>query len=159
LVRWFDWSAKPNYRHLVRDEGVACCLSRCKGAGVKLGGPKLKAARKIALASIKANADRRAANVVPIIREIQKSGASTLRGLADALSARGIQTPRGGKMVCSLSSQCIDAGCGQLMFACNDGRAMKMLERSVMLMSVSAKVRIFAAQNHQLYIQHERGQI
>jgi hypothetical protein len=66
-------------------------------AAVRLGGPKLKLARKNAVASIKANADRQAANVLPIIREIQKTGASTLRDLANALNARGISTPRGGK--------------------------------------------------------------
>ena len=42
-----------------------------------------------------ANADRHAANVLPIIAEIQKSGAKTLRAIADALNARGIPTPRG----------------------------------------------------------------
>jgi len=72
-------------------------LAAAKARGVRLGGPKLKTARKNALASIKANADRQAANVLPIIREIQKSGASTLRELADALNARGISTARGGK--------------------------------------------------------------
>ena len=34
-----------------------------------------------------------AANVLPIIAEIQKSGAKTLRAIADALNARGIPTP------------------------------------------------------------------
>jgi DNA invertase Pin-like site-specific DNA recombinase len=72
-------------------------LAAAKARGVKLGGPKLRAARRNAVAAIKANADRQAANVLPIIREIQKSGASTLRDLADALNARGIQTARGGK--------------------------------------------------------------
>jgi hypothetical protein len=49
------------------------------------------------VASIKANADRRAASVLPVIREIKKTGALTLRELADALNARGIATARGGK--------------------------------------------------------------
>jgi DNA invertase Pin-like site-specific DNA recombinase len=72
-------------------------LTAAKARGVKLGSPKLTVARKNALASIKANADRQAANVLPIIREIKKTGASTLRDVADALNARGIQTARGGK--------------------------------------------------------------
>jgi DNA invertase Pin-like site-specific DNA recombinase len=72
-------------------------LAAAKARGVKLGGPKLRVARKAALASIKANADRQAENVLPIIREIQRTSASTLRGVADALNARGIQTARGGK--------------------------------------------------------------
>jgi DNA invertase Pin-like site-specific DNA recombinase len=72
-------------------------LSAAKARGVKLGGPKLIVARRNALAAIKANADRQAGNVLPIIREIQKTGASTLRELANALNARGISTARGGK--------------------------------------------------------------
>jgi hypothetical protein len=38
------------------------------------------------VASIKAEADRRAANVLPIIREAQKAGATTLRQIAEALN-------------------------------------------------------------------------
>jgi len=37
-----------------------------------------------------------AANVLPVIREIKRSGAS-LHQIADALNARGIATPRGGR--------------------------------------------------------------
>ena len=46
-------------------------------------------------AANKANADRFAANIIPIIREIQASGVTTLRGVARALNARGVQTARG----------------------------------------------------------------
>src|SRR5208337_5089894 len=45
------------------------------------------------LAAIKAEADRAAGNVLPIIAEIRKSGAVTLRAVADALNARGVPTP------------------------------------------------------------------
>lgn len=45
----------------------------------------------------KAGADRHAGNVLPIIREIERAGISTLRGIADALNARGVQTARGGR--------------------------------------------------------------
>jgi DNA invertase Pin-like site-specific DNA recombinase len=72
-------------------------LEAAKKRGVKLGGPKLDEARQNAITIIKVNADKQAANVVPIIREIQKTGARTLREVADALNARGIPTPRGGK--------------------------------------------------------------
>jgi recombinase len=57
----------------------------------------LDEAREIALANIKANADRSAANVAPIIRAIQRTGATSLREIAEALKARGINTPRGGR--------------------------------------------------------------
>ena len=45
----------------------------------------------------KAEANRAASNVLPITTEIRKSGATTLRAIADALNARGVPTPRGGR--------------------------------------------------------------
>jgi DNA invertase Pin-like site-specific DNA recombinase len=72
-------------------------LRRAKARGVKLGGPKLAQARKQAVKAIEANADRHAANVMPIIKEIQRAGAKTLRAVADALNARGVPTARGGR--------------------------------------------------------------
>jgi DNA invertase Pin-like site-specific DNA recombinase len=72
-------------------------LAAAKARGVKLGGPKLAEAREAAIASLKALADRNASNVLPIIREIQRTGAASLHQIADALNARGISTPRGGK--------------------------------------------------------------
>ena len=41
--------------------------------------------------------DRSAANVLPIILKIRRAGATSLHQIADALNARGISTPRGGK--------------------------------------------------------------
>jgi Recombinase len=64
---------------------------------VTLGNPRLSAARKNAVEAVKADADRCAANVLPIIREAQKAGATTLREIAEALNARGIATARGGQ--------------------------------------------------------------
>jgi DNA invertase Pin-like site-specific DNA recombinase len=72
-------------------------LSAAKARGVTLGNPKLHAARKSAVEKVKAEADRHAANVLPIIREAQKAGANTLRQIAEALNARGIPTARGGQ--------------------------------------------------------------
>jgi DNA invertase Pin-like site-specific DNA recombinase len=71
-------------------------LQAAKARGVKLGGPKLQTARKLALKAIGAAADQHAANVLPIIRDIQRAGARTLRDIAGALNARGIATARGG---------------------------------------------------------------
>jgi DNA invertase Pin-like site-specific DNA recombinase len=72
-------------------------LAAAKAKGVKLGNPHIEAAQGEAVASIKAEADRAAGNVLPIIAEIRKSGATTLRAIADALNARGVPTPRGGR--------------------------------------------------------------
>lgn len=72
-------------------------LQAAKTRGVTLGGPKLAEARERAADVITATADRHAANVLPIIREVQQAGAKTLRQVADALNARGVSTARGGR--------------------------------------------------------------
>ncbi|MFY9837274.1 MAG: recombinase family protein, partial [Xanthobacteraceae bacterium] len=72
-------------------------LAAAKARGVTLGSPELPKARKSALATIKALADQHSANVLPVIREIRRAGATSLRQIADALNARGITTPRGGQ--------------------------------------------------------------
>ena len=72
-------------------------LAAAKARGVKLGNPRLAEARAGVTAARIAAADAFAANVRPIIREIQKSGVTSLRGVAKALSARGIKTARGGE--------------------------------------------------------------
>jgi hypothetical protein len=62
-----------------------------------------------------ANVGHHAANVLPVICEIQRSGAS-LHQIAHALNARGIGTPRGGrwyaKSVKRHGSPSAFAGCG-----------------------------------------------
>jgi DNA invertase Pin-like site-specific DNA recombinase len=71
-------------------------LQAAKSRGVVLGNPRLDAVRNRAVASVKADADRFAKNVAPIIREIQSSGVASHRGIARSLNARGIATARGG---------------------------------------------------------------
>lgn len=83
-------------RNLIAGRTKAALAAK-KAQGKVLGGPKLPEARVAAQVVIKANADRYAANVLPIIREAQKAGATTLRDLADALNARGVATARGGR--------------------------------------------------------------
>src|SRR6202048_5051698 len=72
-------------------------LAAAKARGVTLGNPKLAQARESAVAAIKGSADQHAANVLPIIKEAQRAGATTLRAVAEALNARGISTARGGQ--------------------------------------------------------------
>jgi DNA invertase Pin-like site-specific DNA recombinase len=72
-------------------------LQAAKARGKKLGNPKLAAARESAIEGNRAAASRYAANVLPVIREIQASGITSLRGVARALTARGIATARGGE--------------------------------------------------------------
>jgi DNA invertase Pin-like site-specific DNA recombinase len=72
-------------------------LTAAKARGVTLGNPMLAVARKSALEAVTIEADRFAANVLPIIREAQRAGAATLREIASALNARGVATARGGQ--------------------------------------------------------------
>ena len=71
-------------------------LQAAKARGVVLGNPKLDTVRDRAVASVKADADRFAKNVAPIIREIQSTGVASHRGIARSLNSRGIATARGG---------------------------------------------------------------
>jgi DNA invertase Pin-like site-specific DNA recombinase len=72
-------------------------LSAAKARGVTLGDPKIGEARQRTVAENVDRSDQRAANVIPIIRQIQRSGATSLRQIAEALNARGINAPRGGQ--------------------------------------------------------------
>ena len=72
-------------------------LAAAKARGVKLGNPRLAEARDKANTASVAAADAFAANLLPIIREIRASGVQSLRGIAKALTARGVKTARGGQ--------------------------------------------------------------
>jgi hypothetical protein len=55
---------------------------------------ELEAART-ARAVLTARADARAADLAPIIADVQAAGARSLRAIAAGLNARGVRTPRG----------------------------------------------------------------
>jgi len=76
-------------------ERTKAALAAAKARGKKLGGPRLAEARKRSLAARSTAADAFAANV-RIIEQIRASGVSSLRGVARALTARGVRTARGG---------------------------------------------------------------
>ena len=76
-------------------------LQAAKARGRRLGwsmpsrrGEQAEASRKGA-ARNRAGADRFAANVLPVVRDIERAGVTTLQGIADALNARGVRTARG----------------------------------------------------------------
>ena len=75
-------------------------LARAKANGRVLGsdrGHRIgEEARSAGVATVKALAAERKADVLPIVREIQTAGIRTLTGIAAALNERGITTPRGG---------------------------------------------------------------
>jgi DNA invertase Pin-like site-specific DNA recombinase len=72
-------------------------LSAAKAKGVKLGNPNLEAAREVAVGARVKIADDFATGILPVVAEIQATGATTLRAIADALNRRGFKTPRGSK--------------------------------------------------------------
>jgi DNA invertase Pin-like site-specific DNA recombinase len=90
------------YAALAQKERALICartrdaLARAKARGKVLGSPELDRARKMAVKAVRTEADRYAANVLPIIEAIKRAGATTLREIAEALNARGVATARGG---------------------------------------------------------------
>jgi DNA invertase Pin-like site-specific DNA recombinase len=83
-------------RALISDRTRAA-LAQKKAQGARLGNrTNLPEAQAKGAAAVQAAADAFAANVLPVVRHIQASGAKTPRAIADALNARGIRTARGG---------------------------------------------------------------
>jgi DNA invertase Pin-like site-specific DNA recombinase len=79
-------------------------LAAAKARGVKLGNPNGAAALRRAgkggqalRENVRQNADEHAAALAPVVAALREQGHTTLRGLADALNARGIMTRRGGR--------------------------------------------------------------
>jgi DNA invertase Pin-like site-specific DNA recombinase len=70
-------------------------LRAAKAQGTVLGNPRLSEAAARARPLERAAPDQFAANLLPLVREIQKAGASSLNAIADALNKRGIRTARG----------------------------------------------------------------
>ena len=91
------WAAIDEKEVKVISKRTKDALAAAKAGGKVLGNPDIDEARALAVSSIKANADRHAQNIRPIIEAIQKAGATTLREIADALNVRGVQTARGGQ--------------------------------------------------------------
>jgi DNA invertase Pin-like site-specific DNA recombinase len=74
-------------------------LAAAKRRGTKLGGDRgvvpTKKARALATKALQARADSRAADIAPIIKDLQAAGAESLRDVAKGLNDAGIPTPRG----------------------------------------------------------------
>jgi DNA invertase Pin-like site-specific DNA recombinase len=93
-------------------ERTKSALAAAKRRGVVLGNPALRQARKGALKAAQAAADQFAGNVTPVIRGIQSRGVTSLRGIAEALNARGLKTRRGGLWTAVAVSRVVErAGC------------------------------------------------
>jgi DNA invertase Pin-like site-specific DNA recombinase len=71
-------------------------LRAAKARGTKLGNPHVADARLKAVVALKASAEQFAANVLPIIRSLQRDGTSN-NAIAAQLNERNVKTARGGK--------------------------------------------------------------
>ena len=107
IVAEFGADADPFMLHLYAalaekeraliSQRTRAALAAKKAQGVKLGNPRAAETVGRAHAANRTAADQFAANVLPIVREIQASGLTTLREIAAALNARGVRTARGGQ--------------------------------------------------------------
>jgi DNA invertase Pin-like site-specific DNA recombinase len=83
-------------RSLIADR-TRVALAAKKAAGAVLGNrTNLAEASAMGAEANRVAAEAFASNVLPIVRQIQASGVTTHRGLAEALNARGVRTARGG---------------------------------------------------------------
>ena len=76
---------------------TSAALQAAKARGVRLGNPRPARAVALATEALKGAADQFAANVLPIVRELQASGVKSRAALAAALNARKVPTARGGR--------------------------------------------------------------
>jgi DNA invertase Pin-like site-specific DNA recombinase len=84
-------------------------LTAAKARGVRLGNPKnLDAAGEAGRAALAQRADRHAANVLPLIDDIRRGGAKSLREIAAQLTARGVRTARGGAWTATAVKNVLD---------------------------------------------------
>jgi DNA invertase Pin-like site-specific DNA recombinase len=84
-------------RALIADRTRVALLAK-KAAGATLGNrTNLPVAQANGAAANSKAADGFAANVLPVVRQLQAAGVGTVRAIAEALNARGIRTARGGE--------------------------------------------------------------
>jgi DNA invertase Pin-like site-specific DNA recombinase len=84
-------------REMIAQRTRDALQAAAKARGKRLGNPKLEKARQRAFKANREAAQRFAGNVLPVIQQIHASGVRSLRGVARALTARGIKTARGGE--------------------------------------------------------------
>lgn len=79
-------------------ERTRLALAARKAQGAKLGNPSSAAiAARLGRKAQSEEADRFAANVMPVIDSIRATGIVDLRGISEALNQRGVRTARGGR--------------------------------------------------------------
>lgn len=91
------YAAVAEKERVMISERTRAALAAKRHQGVRLGNQRnLAEAQALGNAVQRGKADHQAANVLPIIREIQALGIRSLAAIARALNGRGIPTARGG---------------------------------------------------------------
>jgi DNA invertase Pin-like site-specific DNA recombinase len=91
-------------------ERTKAALAAAKARGKRLGTPDPKGAVKRMHAALKAQTANFAANVLPIIREIQAAGHVSHNAIAGQLNARKVATARGGRWTHVQVGQLVERG-------------------------------------------------
>jgi DNA invertase Pin-like site-specific DNA recombinase len=78
-------------------ERTKAALAAAKARGTRLGNPNPAYALNRMRAARKAQVERYAANILPIIREVQAGGHTSCNAIAAQLNARKVSTARGGR--------------------------------------------------------------
>jgi DNA invertase Pin-like site-specific DNA recombinase len=91
-------SAVAEHEREMISQRTRAALAAAKSRGVQLGNrSNLRIAQARSKAARIAQADQFADNVLPVVLQIRAAGVRTLNGIAEALNARGLRTPRGGE--------------------------------------------------------------
>jgi DNA invertase Pin-like site-specific DNA recombinase len=103
------WAALAEKERAMISQRTRDALARAKANGKQLGNRTNLTEAQASGRQVQVDqAQQRAANLLPVIREIQTAGCSTLREIAAVLNRRGIQTPRGGAWTAMAVKRVID---------------------------------------------------
>jgi len=103
------WAALAEKERKLIAQRTRDALARAKANGKQLGNRTNLTEAQASGRQVQVDqAQQRAANLIPVIREIQTAGCSTLREIAAVLNRRGIQTPRGGAWTAMAVKRVID---------------------------------------------------
>jgi DNA invertase Pin-like site-specific DNA recombinase len=103
------WAALAEKERAMISQRTRDALARAKVNGKQLGNRTNLAEAQASGRQVQVDqARQRAANLLPVVREIQTAGCSTLREIAAVLNRRGIQTPRGGAWTAMAVKRVID---------------------------------------------------
>lgn len=90
-------AAVGEYERELISQRTKAAMKAAKTRGIRMGSPDPMKGALLAAKATKKKTRKYRTNVLPIIREIQRAGVTTLTGIATALTARGIPTSRGGE--------------------------------------------------------------